>query len=425
MKVVAASDAAAFRDLLGASWDVSDEIVAGVAEILATIRRGGDAAIVECARRFDDANFDLSRLRVAIPMLERGRNLVSPEVAAALERAKERITRFHERQRQPDIGYVEEDGTRYALARVPLQSVAVYAAPPAAAASVLMGAVPARIAGVPRIVVLSPPGPDGVAPAVLFACALCAVDELYAIGGVAAIGAAAIGTDSIARVDKIVGRAGIHTTEAKRQVFGRCDIDTLAGPLEMLVVADEGASSEYVVGELLAAAEVPGVTRLAVLSESRSLLEAVAQLLDTLDLRTLERHEFVNVGIETHCRLIEASNRDELLAVINRIAPAYLSLQVRDPSLYLDRIRAAGTIFIGDMTPLASGEYLAGASSVAPTAGTARFASSLSLLDFSRSFAIVENTAERIADDAGQIAALAEYDGLPHRAQTARMRNGT
>ena len=422
MKVVAASDAAALSGLLDAGWSAAAEVVDEVAQILSDVRRRGDAAVAQYARRFDDNGFDLTKLRVPIPMLEAARLLLRPEIGAALELARERIARFHERQRQPDIAYVEEDGTRYAVQRCPLQSVAIYAPRAGAASAVLMGAVPAKIAGVPRIVVLSPPGGDGTSPALLLACALCGVDELYAVGGAQAVAAVAFGTDSIAAVDKIFGRGGVWTTEAKRQVFGRCGVDLLAGPTEVLVVADDGASSEYVVGELLAQAELPGVTRLAVLSESRPLLEAVAQLVDTLDLQTVERHEFVTDTITRHCRLIEASSRDELFEVVNRFAPAYLCLQVRDASAYLDRIYAAGTVFVGDMTPLVSGEYLAGTSCVVPTSGTARFASSLSLADFTRSFSVVENTLERITNDAPALASLADFDGLPHHAQTAHMR---
>jgi histidinol dehydrogenase len=423
MKVVAASDAAALSGLLDAGWRAPEPVVNEVAQILADVGARGDSAVVEYARRFDDEGYDLSKLRVAIPMLQGARPLVSPEIGAALELAKERITRFHQRQRQSDIAYVEEDGTRYAVQRRPLRSVAVYAPRSGGAVAVLMGAVPARIAGVSRVVVLSPAAADGLPAPVLLACALSGVDELYAIGGAQAIAAAAFGTDSIASVDKIVGRGGVWTTEAKRQVFGRCGVDALAGPTEVLIVADEGANSEYVAGELLAQAERPGVTRLAVLSESRPLLEAVAQLIDTLDPRTLEGYEFVSDAISTHCRLIQASTRDELFELLNRFAPAYLCLHVRDASAYLERIYAAGTVFVGDMTPLVSGEYLAGTSRVVPTSGTARFTSSLSLADFTRSLSVVENTSERMASDAPVLASLAELDDLPHHAQTARMRS--
>ena len=421
MNVVAACDAAALSSLLDTGWNPPATVVDEVAKIISDVRARGDAAVLEYARRFDGEGFDLAKLRVPIPMVDAARALVPAKIVSALELAQDRISRFQGRQRQPDIAFVEADGTRYGVQRRPLRSVAVYV-PRLATLDILMGAVPAKLAGVPRVVVLSPGGAEPLSSTLLFACALCRVDELYAIGGAQAIAAAAFGTESLVPVDKIVGRGGIWTTEAKRQVFGRCGIDELAGPTEVLIVADDGANSEYVVGELLAQAERPGVTRLGVLSESRPLLEAVAQLLDSLDLRTLERHELVSDAIGNHCRLIAASSRDELFEVLNRLAPGYLCLQVRDASEYLGRIYAAGAIFVGDTTPVVSGEYLAGTSSVVPTAGTARYASSLSLGDFTRSFTLVENTAQRIANDAELLAALAELDGLPNHAQTARMR---
>jgi histidinol dehydrogenase len=425
MNVIPAGDQAALATVLDVGWNMPAAVVDEVAAIIGDVAARGDDALLEHVRRFDGDAFELSDLRVPIPMLESARLLVPPEIAVALELEKERLSRFHRRQRQPDIEYVEEDGTRYALVRRPLRSVAVYASHAGAPTSILMGAVPAKVAGVSRIAVLSPPGPTGFSAAVLFACALCGVDELYAIGGPAAVAAAAVGTRSLPSVEKIVGRAGRRTTEAKRQVFGRCGVDALAGPPEVLVVADEGANSEYVVGELLSAAERPGVTRLAVLSESRPLLDAVAQLIDTLDLQTLERSEFVSKTISQNCRLIAASSRDELLDVLNRFAPAYLCLQVRDAWKYLERIFMAGTVFIGDATPLVSGEHLAGTNRVAPTSGTARFSSSLSLADFTRTLSVVENSADRMTTDARALAALADGDGLPHHAQAARMRYGS
>ena len=425
MKVIPACDQAALAGVLDVGWSMPAALVDEVAAIIGDIDARGDDALLEQVRRFEGDAFELSDLRVPIPMLESARLPVPPEIAVALELEKERLSRFHRRQRQPDIEYVEEDGTRYALVRRPLRSVAVYASRSGAPTSILMGAVPAKVAGVSRIVVLSPPGPTGFSAAVLFACALCGVDELYAIGGATAVAAAALGTRSLPSVDKIVGRGGMWTTEAKRQVFGRCGVDALAGPPEVLVVADEGANSEYVVGELLSAAERPDVTRLAVLSESRPLLDAVAQLIDTLDLQTLERSEFVSKAILQDCRLIAASSRDELIDVLNRFAPAYLCLQVRDAWRYLERIFTAGTVFIGDATPLVSGEHLAGTNRVAPTSGTARFSSSLCLADFTRTLSVVENSADRMTTDARALAALADGDGLPNHAQAARMRYGS
>lgn len=422
--VVSASNAVALAGLLDVGWNPSAAVVAEVGKIVEAVRERGDDAIVEYTRRFDDGDFAASMLRVPVRMADATRSVLPKEIVDGLELAKDRITRFHRRQRQPDIVYAEEDGSRYAVQRRPLRSVAVYAHRGGRAAAVLMGAAPAKIAGVPRVIVLTPPRDDGLPDAVIFACALCGVDELYAVGGAQAIAAAAYGTESVVKVDKIVGRGGVWTTEAKRQVFGRCGIDALAGPAEVLVVADEGANSEFVVGELLAQAERPGVTRLAVLSESRALLEAVAQLIDTLDLRTVERSESVSAAMLQHCRLIAAQSREELFDTLNRFAPAYLCLQVRDATAYLEHVTCAGTVFVGDMTPAISGEYLAGTNHAVPTGGTARFSSSLSLGDFMRSVSVVENSPERAAGDGPALASLAELDGLPHHAQTARMRYG-
>ncbi|HTX57662.1 MAG TPA: histidinol dehydrogenase [Candidatus Acidoferrales bacterium] len=397
-------------------WTPSSELIGLVAEIVAAVRARGDAALVEYTRSYDDPSYDLSKLRVPIPMHDGARPLVAPEIADALRLAKERIERFHARQRPADLSYVDEDGTRYGLRYRPLDAVAAYVhgGKAATASAVLMTAVPAKIAGVSRVIVLSPPRSGGsVHPAVLYACSLCEVDELYAVGGAHAIAAAAYGTESIARVDKVVGWGGAIVTEAKRQIYGVCGIDMLCGPPEVLVVADDGASSEYVAGELLAQAERDPFARVAVLSESRPLLEAVAQLLDILV-----------PSIEGECYLLHAQHRNELLETIEEIAPERLSLQVRDAEPYLTRIRRVGTVYVGDMTPLASGDYLSGTNNVLPASGTARFASGLRLDDFLRSFSMVENSRERMLGDAQPLAALCDFEDLPQHAQTARMRSG-
>ncbi|HEY1975729.1 MAG TPA: histidinol dehydrogenase [Candidatus Baltobacteraceae bacterium] len=426
MNVIPASDVGRLSSVFSRSWAPASEVVSTVSEILARVRTIGDAAVVEYSKRFDEESFDLSRLRVPLPMYDQARSLVPSETATALELARDRIARFHERQRQVDLSYAEEDGTRYGLHRRPLESVAVYSPGTSTHSplSVLMGAIPAKIAGVSRTIVLSPPRFNGhVHPTVVFACAMCGVEELYAVGGAHGIAAAAFGTQSVARVDKIVGPGGVWVTEAKRQVFGYCGIDALAGPAEVLVVADDGANSEYVAGELLAQAEHSECGRLGVVSESRPLLDAVAQLLDTLGVETLERGDSISAAID-RCALMHAATRDEVFDTIDRFAPACLCLQVRDAAAYLPRIRRAGTIFVGDLTPLACGDYVAGTSHVVPTSGTARWSSALRLEDFTRSLTVVENTAERMMNDALSVAALAELEGLPQHAQTARMRYG-
>ncbi len=415
--------AAAHRD----GWMPPIELTNSVASIVGHVKARGDGALVEFTRRFDDPDYDISKLRVPIPMQDGARALVPPEIAAALHLAKERISRFHERQRPADLSYVDEDGTRYGLRYRALDSVAVYVQGRRAAnaSSVLMSAIPAKIAGVSRTIVLSPPrAGTGVHPSVLYACALCEVDELYAVGGAHAIAAAAYGTESIARVDKIVGRCGPVVTEAKRQVYGVCGIDGVSGPPEVLVVADDGASSEYVAGELLAQAERDPSAYVVVLSESRSLLDAVGQLLETFDVRSLPGGQVLQQVIETGCYLLHAQTRNELFETIEALAPERLSLQVRDPEPYLARVRRVGAVLVGDMTPLAAGDFLSGTNNVLPAAGAARFASGLRLEDFLRSFSVVENSHERMVGDAQPLAALCEFEDLPHHAQTARMRSG-
>ena len=421
MKVVAAGDPSSLAGVLDAGWSVPEAVRAEVAGILAAVEARGDAAVLEYARRFDDAPFETS-LRVAIPMLDNVRALVSPEIARALDLERERITRFHQRQRLPDISYVEEDGSRYAVARRPLRSVAVYAPRSGALSSILMGAVPAKIAGVTRIAVLSPPG------ARRFRCR--GASRMRHLRRRRTLRRRWRASDRRGRVRHGVAACGRQDRRPRRHVDDRSEATgfrtlrhrRLVRSAEVLIVADDGANSEYVVGELLAVAERPGIARAAVISESRSLLEAVAQLIDTLDVESAERSEAVRRAIATNARLVAVKSREELFDLINRFAPAYLCLQVRDAWSYLERITTAGTILIGDSTPLVSGEYLAGTNAIAPAGGTARFASCLSLADFTRSFSAVENSAERLAADAGVLAALAERDGFPHHAQTARMR---
>ncbi len=427
MNVIEASDRVHLAPLYRCGWAPSRELTLSVGKILDDVRSSGDTAIVEYTRRFDDPTYDLSCLRVPIPMQDGAKALVPPEVAGALRLAKERVARFHERQRHAELNYVDEDGTRYGFRHRALDAIAAYVPGRTAPlpSSVIMTVVPAKIAGVNRTIVLTPPQQNGrIHPAILYACSMCDVDELYAVGGAQAIAAAAYGTQSIAPVDKVIGPGNIWVTEAKRQVFGVCAIDGLAGPSEVLVLADDGANSEYVVGELLAQAEGDERSRVAVVSESRPLLDAVAQLLDTLDVRTLPRGVVIAEVMARACYIIHAKSQDEVLAVVDSFAPEHLSLMVRDPEPYLRRIRRAGAVYVGDMTPVTSGEYLAGTNHVLPTSGAARFSSGLALADFMRTFSVVENSRERMASDAQALAALADFEGRPQHAQTARMRSG-
>jgi histidinol dehydrogenase len=286
-----------------------------------------------------------------------------------------------------------------------------------------MTTIPARIAGVPRVVVVSPPQRDGSThPAVLFACALCEVDELYAVGGAQAIAALAYGTRTIARVDKIVGPGNAYVTEAKRQVFGTCGIDGLAGPSEVLVVADAHADAELVAGELCAQAEHDPDARVAAVSEDRSLLERVATILCGDFATSLPRWPVIERVFKDRAFLVHARDRAEVLMVIDRFAPEHLSLQVADPWSLVPDIKRAGALFIGGQTPVAAGDYIAGSNHVLPTSGAGRFSSGLRTADYFRTMSVVENSDARMQGDADVLAALATFEGLGAHAKTARMR---
>jgi histidinol dehydrogenase len=425
LRVLSAADRPRLASAARAAWMPAPELVHDVAGIIADVRMRGDAALVECARRFDEAEYDIAKLRVPIPMIDRARALVPPEIAEALQLVKARVLRFHEHQRIPDVSYSEADGTHYAVRRRPFGSVAAYVPGGASPqpSTVVMTAAVARLAGVSRVVVLSPPRRDGrVDPSVLYACSLCGIDELYATGGAQAIAAAAFGTESIAPVEKIVGGGGSRVMEAKRQVYGVCAIDGLRGAPDVLVVADDGANSEYVVAELLAQAEYKMLARVAVVSESLPLLEAVAQLLDTLEVKTLPHGEVVSHVIAHACSLVHAGGRSEVLEIVESFAPGQLCLQVRDPEPYIEELRSVGLVLVGEMTPLACAAYLAGVSRVVPGCGTARLESGLSLADFQRSFSVIANSRERMQNDAQLLAALADLEGRPGYAQSARVR---
>ncbi|MGD0475050.1 MAG: histidinol dehydrogenase [Candidatus Velthaea sp.] len=425
MLIVDARDRAALQPLYAGGWDPPREIRERVAAMLADVRERGDAAVVEYTRQFDFAGCTGERLRVDIPSRKHARTLVPERIAAGLEVARERIEEFHARQKPVDLSYHTRDGTLCQLLHRPLSSIGAYVPGGTATlpSSVLMTVVPAKVAGVDRVVVTTPPARDGsVNPAILYACSLTGVDELYAVGGAQAVAALAFGTPTLAAVDKIVGPGNVYVTEAKRQVFGICGIDGLAGPSEVLVVADERARPRLVAGELIAQAEHDPLARVAAVSRDRALLEAVAALLSGDFARETGRNEIVAGVLRDRTYLIFANTDAEILEVIERFAPEHLSLQIATPHELVAKIRRAGAIFVGDDTPVAAGDYIAGSNHVLPTSGAARFSSGLHTADYYRTMSLIENSRARMAGDRETLAALAAFEGLPAHARTALLR---
>ena len=382
-----------------------------VRKILADVRKRGDAAVREYTRKFDGVSpkdFPLTGLR-AIPR----------EQAEALRAAHERIKAFHEKQRQESWQFTEADGTRLGQQVSPLGRVGLYVPGGKAAypSSVLMNAVPAKVAGVREIVMVSP-NPN---PLVLAAAALAGVDRVIGIGGAQAIGALAYGTKRIARVDKIVGPGNAYVAEAKRQVFGEVGIDMVAGPSEILVIADGSVPADWVAMDLFSQAEHDESAQAILLSPEESYLDAVAASIDKL-LPGMERKAVISASLKNRGALILTRDLEEACEVANRIAPEHMELAVEEPERLLSKVQAAGAIFLGRWSSEAIGDYCAGPNHVLPTAGTARFSSPLGVYDFQKRTSVIAVSKEA-AFSLGKIAkTLAEGEGLSAHARAAEMR---
>lgn len=403
----------------------SDEgdVQAATRDLLARVRRDGDAALFDFARRFDGVT--LPALEVPRECWGEALESLDADVTAALSRAARNIEAFHRAQIPADVELEVEPGVRLGRVFVPLEAVGVYAPGGRAAypSSVLMGVVPARAAGVGEIVVCSPPGPDGLPSAVVqAAAAIGGATRLFAVGGAGAVGAMAFGTASVPRCAAVVGPGNRWVLEAKRQVAGEVIIDSPAGPSEVLVVADEGcAPPRWLAAELVAQAEHDPDAAVAFVTTSPSLLEAVRRELAAQVARA-PRADVVREALATCGALLLARNHDEMLAFTEAYAAEHLSLCTRDPHADRRRIRTAGTVFLGGPSSVAYGDYMTGANHVLPTAGTARSFSGLGVLDFLRSYTWQELTPEAAADMAGPVAALAEAEGLPGHAAAVRLR---
>ena len=396
-----------------------DAVEQAVRAILADVRARGDGALLEYARRFDRAGagtvreLDLSaRLRTALDAL------AAPE-REALRTAHERIRAFHERQLQKSWDFREADGTRLGQRVRPLERVGLYVPGGKAAypSSVLMNAVPAKVAGVRELIMVSP-NPN---PTVLAAAALAGVDRVLALGGAHAVAALAYGTDSIARVDKIVGPGNVYVAEAKRQVFGEVGIDMLAGPSEILVISDGTAPADWLAMDLFSQAEHDEAAQAILLSPVTRHLDAVAASIDRL-IATMPRREVIAASLEKRGALIHTRDLEEACTIANRIAPEHLELVVAEPERWLVRITNAGAIFLGRYSSEALGDYCAGPNHVLPTAGSARFSSPLGVYDFQKRTSLIE-VSQAAAARLGRVAAtLADAEGLPAHARAARMR---
>jgi histidinol dehydrogenase len=396
------------------------KVSGAVRAIIAAVRKRGDGAVLEYARRFDRVKAaSVAKLEVSRAQMRAALNNLPKKDAASLRQAAARIRRFHERQLSRSWKYAETDGTRLGQIVTPLERVGLYVPGGKAAypSSVLMNAIPAKVAGVPEVVMVSP-NPH---PLALAAAAIAGVDRVIVIGGAQAVAALAYGTRSVPRVDKIVGPGNAYVAEAKRQVFGQVGIDMIAGPSEILVIGDGSTPADWVAMDLFSQAEHDELAQAILLSPRRAYLDEVEAAIRRL-IREMPRRKVIAASLAGRGALIETRGLLEACEIANRIAPEHLELSVATPQALLPKLRHAGAIFLGRWSSEAIGDYCAGPNHVLPTSGTARFSSPLGVYDFQKRTSMI-NVSRKGARTLGRLASsLAHGEGLFAHARSAEMR---
>ena len=413
-----------FATILARGEESSLAVEQVVLDIIADVRKRGDDAVLELSRRFDRVKAEsVADLEVTASDIEAAFSLVSADDIAALRLAVTRVTRFHEKQKQQTWISTEEQDIMLGQKVTPLSLVGIYVPGGKASypSSVIMNAVPARVAGVGEIIMVAP-SPDGeISPHVLVAAALSGVDRIFRIGGAQAVAALAYGTATIPRVDKITGPGNIYVATAKKLVFGQVGIDMIAGPSEILVINDGSGNPAYVAADLLSQAEHDELASSILITTDRAFAEKVAAEVEK-QLKTLSRETIARASWEKYGAIIVAETLVEVIAFSNRIAPEHLELAVADPFAILAQITNAGAIFMGHWTPEAAGDYLAGPNHTLPTGGTSRFFSPLSVDDFVKKSSIVYFSRGGLKRLGNDIMRIAELEGLEAHGKSVTVR---
>lgn len=420
MRVMPASEFSLKREVEYGSPEQNES----VRRIIEEVRRDGDAALRKFAQQFDGVRVD--ELRVTKEEIEAAYGEVDEEFLSAIRAAAVNVRKFHEKQMRSSWMDLQADGTILGQVMRPLRRVGLYVPGGKAAypSSVLMNAIPAQVAGVPEIVMVTPPataGAVGINPHILVAAAEAGVSEIYRVGGAQAVAALAYGTESIPAADKIVGPGNIYVALAKRYVFGAVDIDSIAGPSEIVVLADESADPAYVAADLLSQAEHDEMASAILITPSEQLAEEVRIEVDR-QLNELPRREIAAKSIRDYGAILTVATLDEGIDAVNRLAPEHLELIVREPFQYLSRIENAGAIFLGPYSSEPVGDYFAGPNHVLPTNGTARFSSPLNVDDFMKKSSVIYYSKEALLRDGDQIISLARHEGLDAHARAIQIR---
>lgn len=410
------------KDEIFARGETSFDVADIVTDIIENVKQNGDKALFEYAEKFDKAK--LSSLEVTEEEIEEAFNKVEPKFIEIIKTAAQNIRNFHEKQVRNSFIINEQDGIVTGQKVTPIEKVGLYVPGGTAAypSTVLMDSIPAKIAGCSEICIATPPSADGkVNPVILAAAKIAGVDRIFKMGGAQAIAALAYGTQTVPKVDKIVGPGNAFVAEAKRQVFGRVSIDMIAGPSEILVIADGKSNPKFVAADLLSQAEHDKMASAVLVTDSMELAVKVQAEIEN-QLKALPREEIARTSIDNNGKIIVADNIADVIDVSNEIAPEHLELCVDNPFDYLDKIKNAGSIFMGRYCPEALGDYYAGANHTLPTSGTARFSSPLSVDDFVKKSQYTYYTKDALKKVAEDVAFFAEKEGLTAHARSATIR---
>ncbi|MDH5762891.1 MAG: histidinol dehydrogenase [Nitrospinota bacterium] len=393
-----------------------------VRDILEAVKRDRDEALLKFTNQFDQTGYTLKDLEVTPEEIQEAYNRVDLDELEAMRLAADNINRFHARQVQESWEY-KEGGVHLGQMIRPLSIVGIYVPGGKASypSSVLMNAIPARVAGVEQIIMCSPTPGGQVSPHALVAADIAGVDRIFKVGGAQAVAAMALGTDTVPRVDKIVGPGNIYVALAKRMVFGLVDIDMIAGPSEILIVADDSAHPDYIAADLLSQAEHDEEAVPILVTPSESLAQATLEELKKQK-GQLKRTAIIEESLKNKCRLLVTASLEEALDLANRIAPEHLELAVENPQECAKAIKNAGAIFLGHYTPEAIGDYLAGPNHVLPTSGTARFSSPLGVYDFIKRTSLITYTREELAKTGSACRILAEMEDLDAHSKAVQIR---
>lgn len=410
------------EDLRFLQRDNTQDVTAIVKDIVANVRQNGDAALYEYSRKFDKA--ELTALEVTEAEIDEAFRQVEPEYIEILKEAKENITNFHKHQIENGFVLTEKPGVVLGQRVLPLEKVGLYVPGGTAAypSSVLMNSIPAVLAGCGEIVMVTPPSANGsVNPVILAAAKVAGVGRIFKVGGAQAVAALAYGTESVPKVDKIVGPGNCFVAEAKKQVFGSVDIDMIAGPSEILIVADGTCNPRFVAADMLSQAEHDKLASAILLTDSQSLAEDVSAELER-QIPLLSRHEIAAHSIENYGAIVLVSSMEQAIEVSNAIAPEHLELCMDNPFDYLNLVQNAGSVFLGKNCPEPLGDYFAGPNHTLPTSGTARFSSPLSVYDFVKRMQFTYYTSEALEQVKDKVSYFATKEGLTAHAKSATVR---